>query len=181
MPPRSRCGRSRSSRTRAGVADTADPLGGSYYIEALTDELEARALELIARIDELGGAVAAIEAGFVQAEIEAVGVRVDTMPSRPGDGDRRRQRVRRGRGSSRSSSIGSTPQSERARSSARGRSAPAATGRGRARRSPRVRESARGAENMLPSLREALRALCTVGEICTVLREEWGMYDRRRC
>src|SRR5216110_2114083 len=49
---------------------TADPLGGSYFIEALTDELEARAWELIERVDELGGAVVAIEQGFVQDEIE---------------------------------------------------------------------------------------------------------------
>ena len=44
----------------------------------------------------------------------------------------------------------------------------------------RVREAARGTENMLPSLREALRTRCTVGEICNVLRDEWGMYDRQR-
>ena len=55
----------------AGGTDTADPLGGAYFIEALTDELETRAQELVERIDEMGGAVAAIEAGFVQAEIEA--------------------------------------------------------------------------------------------------------------
>src|SRR5438067_6200383 len=54
----------------AGATDTADPLGGSYFVEALTDELEARAWELLARIDELGGAVEAIERGFVQEEIE---------------------------------------------------------------------------------------------------------------
>src|SRR3954452_4262971 len=54
----------------AGTTDTADPLGGSYYLEALTADLEQRATELIARVDELGGAVAAIEAGFVQGEIE---------------------------------------------------------------------------------------------------------------
>src|SRR5213596_887222 len=53
-----------------GGTDTADPLGGSYFIEALTDELEAKAWELIERVDELGGAVAAIEQGFVQDEIE---------------------------------------------------------------------------------------------------------------
>src|SRR5881227_1886919 len=57
-------------QNEAGTTDTADPLGGSYYIEALTDELEARAWELIEHIDELGGAVAAIEQGFVQGEIE---------------------------------------------------------------------------------------------------------------
>ena len=48
----------------AGDTDTADPLGGSYFVESLTDELEERARELIERIDELGGAVAAIEAGL---------------------------------------------------------------------------------------------------------------------
>ena len=55
----------------AGTTDTADPLGGSYFVEALTDELEQQARALIARIDDLGGAVSAIEQGFVQAEIEA--------------------------------------------------------------------------------------------------------------
>src|SRR5437763_6804732 len=54
----------------AGGTDTADPFGGAYFIEALTDELEAKAWELIERVDELGGAVAAIEQGFVQDEIE---------------------------------------------------------------------------------------------------------------
>src|SRR5205809_1323280 len=54
----------------AGGTDTADPLGGSYFIEALTDELEERARELIERVDELGGAVAAVEQGFVQEEID---------------------------------------------------------------------------------------------------------------
>src|ERR687884_376551 len=54
----------------AGATDTADPLGGAYFIESLTDELEQRASELIGRVDELGGAVAAIEQGFVQQEIE---------------------------------------------------------------------------------------------------------------
>src|SRR5436189_150496 len=52
------------------TTETADPLGGSYYIEALTDELEQKASELIERVDELGGAVAAVEQSFVQAEIE---------------------------------------------------------------------------------------------------------------
>ena len=54
-----------------GVANTVDPFGGSYAIEAMTDELEKRALAYIKKIDELGGAVAAIEQGFVQREIES--------------------------------------------------------------------------------------------------------------
>jgi methylmalonyl-CoA mutase N-terminal domain/subunit len=54
-----------------GIADAIDPLAGSYYIESLTDEIESEALELIGKIDEFGGAVAAIQAGFQQREIEA--------------------------------------------------------------------------------------------------------------
>jgi methylmalonyl-CoA mutase, N-terminal domain len=53
----------------SGVAQTVDPLGGSYYIEALTNEVEAKAWEYINRIDEMGGAIAAIEAGYIQQEI----------------------------------------------------------------------------------------------------------------
>src|SRR3954451_23401995 len=59
----------------AGGTDTADPLGGSFFIEALTDELEQKARELIARVDELGGAVAAVEQRFVQGEIEEAAFR----------------------------------------------------------------------------------------------------------
>ena len=54
-----------------GVTNTADPVGGSFYIEALTDRLESGALEYIGRIDAMGGALRAIEAGFMQAEIQS--------------------------------------------------------------------------------------------------------------
>ncbi len=53
----------------SGIADTADPLGGSYFIESLTDEIEKSAWELIEQVDALGGSVAAIEQGFMQQEI----------------------------------------------------------------------------------------------------------------
>src|SRR4249919_587483 len=59
----------------AGTTDTADPLGGSFYVEALTDELETRAWELIERVDSLGGAVEAVDRGFVQGEIESAAFR----------------------------------------------------------------------------------------------------------
>ncbi len=59
----------------AGVGDTVDPLAGSYYIESLTDQVEAEALQLIEQIDELGGAVAAIDAGFQAGEIEEAAYR----------------------------------------------------------------------------------------------------------
>ncbi len=54
----------------SGVVDTVDPLGGSYFVESLTDEVEEGAWGYLRRIDEMGGAVAAIEAGFMQGEIE---------------------------------------------------------------------------------------------------------------
>jgi methylmalonyl-CoA mutase N-terminal domain/subunit len=53
----------------SGIADTADPLGGSYFIENLTDEIESKAIEIIAKIDALGGSVNAIEQGYIQNEI----------------------------------------------------------------------------------------------------------------
>jgi len=53
----------------SGVTDTADPLGGSYFIESLTDEVEKAAWQLIKQIDEMGGSVSAIEQGFIQNEI----------------------------------------------------------------------------------------------------------------
>src|SRR5207244_13004575 len=66
-------------RHEAGTTATADPLGGSYFVEALTDEPEARARALIERIDERGGSVAAIEERFVQGEIEEAAYRYATQ------------------------------------------------------------------------------------------------------
>jgi methylmalonyl-CoA mutase N-terminal domain/subunit len=159
---------------------TADPLGGSYYIEALTDELEARALELIDRIDELGGAVAAVEAGWVQAEIEAAAYGWTTAVE---SGERTIVGVNAFAETSAGESIellrpdpdAERRQVERTRAV---REACDATAAERAR--ARVREAAQGSDNMLPSLREALAAHCTVGELCTVLREEWGAYSGSR-
>ena len=59
-----------------GVAETVDPLGGSYYVESLTDELERLATEIIEKVDAMGGAVAAIEAGYYQDEIHEAAFRI---------------------------------------------------------------------------------------------------------
>ena len=160
----------------AGTTDTADPLGGAYFIEALTDELEQQARALIARVDELGGAVTAIERGFVQAEIEAsafryqreveggervvVGVnaftddhgeRVVVLQVDPAIEQRQRERTARVRAE---------------RHPARATSA-----------LDEVRRIAATDDNILPPMREALRQGGTVGEICGVLRELWGTHD----
>lgn len=59
----------------SGVADTVDPLGGSYYIEWLTDQIETQAADYIDRIDKLGGALQAVEQGFIQREIQETAYR----------------------------------------------------------------------------------------------------------
>ena len=165
-------------QTEAGTTGTADPLGGSYYIESLTDELEARAWELIGRVDELGGAVAAVEQGFVQNEIEAsayawqqavesgerviVGVneyvaeREAPIELQTIDPAAERRQLER---------------TARVRAERNADEAAAAL--------ERVREAARGTDNLVFPLRDALRARCTIGELCGVLRVEWGEHDKR--
>jgi methylmalonyl-CoA mutase N-terminal domain/subunit len=163
----------------AGGTDTADPFGGSFFIESLTDELEKRARELIARVDELGGAVAAVEQGFVQGEIEDAayryarevegGERVIVGVNRYEEAEPEEIELHR-----------IDPDAERRQHDR--------TARVRAKRDSvaaesaltRVRDAAGGTENLLPPLREALRARCTIGEICNVLRDEFGMYDAQR-
>jgi methylmalonyl-CoA mutase, N-terminal domain len=163
-------------RHEAGGTDTADPLGGSYFIEALTRELEERAWELIEAIDELGGAVAAVEQGFTQHEIEeaafeherqvGAGEKVIVGVNRFAEGDEEPIELHH-----------LDPEAER-RQAERTRRVRAQRDSGAAQAAiARVREVARGAENLLPPMREALAASCTVGEICEGLRAELGTYD----
>jgi methylmalonyl-CoA mutase N-terminal domain/subunit len=160
----------------AGGTDTADPLGGSYFIESLTEELEARAWELIERIDELGGAVAAVEQGFVQDEIDQAafrwqqeiesGERVIVGVNRFTEGDEESIELHRLDPEAEKRQLERTARVRADRNAQEAEAALAA-----------VRETARGEANLLVPMREALRARCTIGEICNVLREEFGMYD----
>jgi methylmalonyl-CoA mutase, N-terminal domain len=163
----------------AGTTSTADPLGGSFYIEALTDELEARAWELIERVDELGGAVEAIEQGFVQAEIEAASFRWQQEVEA---GDRVIVGVNRYAAETEEQiellSIDPAAEQRQLERTARLRADRDAAGAAAA--LAHVQDAARSTENMLDPMREALRAGCTIGEICGALREEWGEYDRPR-
>src|SRR5581483_9122526 len=159
-----------------GLTNAVDPLGGSYYVEALTDENETRAWELIDRVQEAGGAVAAIESGFVQREIEAAAYSWTTAVE---SGERVIVGVNAYAGDEeaqielhRLDPAAERRQVERTRRVRAGRDDAAATAA-----LGSVRSAARGSENMLPPLREALAAWCTVGEVCGVLREEWGTYD----
>jgi methylmalonyl-CoA mutase N-terminal domain/subunit len=162
----------------AGSTDSADPLGGSYFIEALTGELENHAMELIERIDTLGGAVAAIEQGFVQAEIEEASYRHQLEVEA---GERVIVGVNRFQEEADARTVEllridpeiERRQRERTRAVRAGRDGAAVEKALEA-----VRETARGSENLLPTMREALALQATIGEICTVLREEFGTFDK---
>jgi methylmalonyl-CoA mutase, N-terminal domain len=160
----------------AGGTDTADPLGGAYFVDSLTVELEERARELIERIDELGGAVEAIEQGFVQREIEeaafaheravAAGEKIVVGVNRYAEAGGEEIELHR-----------LDPEAER-RQVERTRRVRAERDAAAAERAlARVREVARGTANLLPPMREALAARGTVGEICNALRDEFGEYD----
>jgi len=163
----------------SGVTDTVDPLAGSYFLETLTNEVESAALAYIARIDALGGAVAAIEAGFMQDEIEqaayeyakavesgdqvVVGVNrfveeeagdPDVFPLDPSLQAGQVERLRALRASRDQAGVD------------------AALGD--------VRAAARGTQNLLIPMREALRRLATLGEVSDVLREVFGEYRPSR-
>jgi methylmalonyl-CoA mutase N-terminal domain/subunit len=163
----------------AGTTDTADPLGGAYFVEALTAEIEERALELIDRIEELGGAVAAVEQGFVQHEIEEAAFRyaqevesggrvivgVNTF-TEDDSGEVELQRI--------------DPENERRQFARTARVRAERDGAAAERALADVRAAAVGTTNLLVPMREALRVRCTVGEICGTLRELYGTYDSHR-
>ena len=163
----------------AGGTDTADPFGGSYFIEALTDELEAKAWELIERIDELGGAVSAVEQGFVQGEIEQAafrwqqevesGERVIVGVNRFTEGEEEPIELHR---------LDPAAEQRQLERTARVRAERNAADVERAMET--VRDAARGEGDLIVPMREALRARATVGEICNALRDEFGTYDAQR-
>ena len=155
---------------------TVDPFAGSYAVESMTDDVADAADALMARIEDLGGAVAAIEQGFQKAEIErsayqvtreidagervVVGVNKFTVPSDepyellPVDPEIEQAQARRL----------ATLRSERDDDEFR-------------RRLDDLKKAATGSQNLLVPLREALRHRATVGEVCDALREVWGTYQ----
>ena len=158
----------------SGAADTVDPFAGSYYVEALTADVERRAQTLIARVDELGGAVKAIE--FVKGEIEesAFGYHeryrteqdVVVGVNRYVEDDAEVEETLR-----------VDPATERAQVERLAAYKAARDGEAVSARLAALRETAGGTGNLLPPIREALRARCTVGEVCGALREVFGEYQ----
>src|SRR5919206_554380 len=160
-----------------GVANTVDPLGGSYFIEALTKQMEDGALDYFEKIDAMGGMVESIEKGFPQREIQEsayqyqkavergdqtiVGVNKYSMEGEPAEvpilviNEAVRER-----------------QLQRLEETQTRRDAGAV-----ANSLERLRRAARDGENTMPATIEAVRAYATLGEICDALRDVYGLYE----
>jgi methylmalonyl-CoA mutase N-terminal domain/subunit len=154
---------------------TADPLAGSYAIESMTDQIAAAAAELMDRVEDLGGAVAAIERGFQKAEIETAAYRVAREID---DGERVVVGVNRftadGEEPYQPLRMDPAIEAEQAERLARlrGRRDSGAVNRAIS----ALKSAAEGADNVLYPLRDALRSDATLGEVCDALREVWGEY-----
>lgn len=160
----------------SGLADVVDPLGGSYYVEAMTNAIEAEAKEYIRKIDEMGGAVEAIDKGYIQKEIQdsayawqmavesgektIVGINKFTMEEPPVEGLLKVD-----------SSAGEFQKNKLAKVKAE-------------RDNAKVQEELKKLEvaaadeevNLMPVILDCVRAYCSLGEICGVLRKVFGEY-----
>jgi methylmalonyl-CoA mutase N-terminal domain/subunit len=155
---------------------TVDPFAGSYAVEAMTDEVEAATLELMSRVEDMGGAVAAIERGFQKSEIErtaylnaqeidrgervVVGVNKFITPA-----DEHYDPLR----------VDPSIEEDQAKRLTQLRADRSADDVRRA--LDDVRRAGDGADNVVYPMRSALAARATVGEVCNALREVWGVYE----
>ncbi|MEN9980138.1 MAG: methylmalonyl-CoA mutase family protein [candidate division WOR-3 bacterium] len=162
-----------------GVADTVDPLAGSYFVESLTDEIERRAQELIDEIERRGGAVRAIEQGFIQERIAESAYRYQQEVER---GERIVVGVNRFQDAV-EPQLKLLKVDERLAEKRRVLLAAYRQRRDNRlveERLKQVRETAQSDANLMPAIIEAVRAGCTLGEISDALRAVFGEYDRVR-
>jgi len=161
----------------AGVVETADPLGGSWFVEELTKEIEQRARDYIAKVDEMGGAVKAIE--YMQGEIEqAAYEELKAIESKQRQVIGVNTQIETDEQSAELLRVDpaiQTEQMERVRVVRANRDQVAAK-----QALEDLRDAAKGTDNLLPPMREALRVMATVGEVCGVMRDVFGMYKPRR-
>jgi methylmalonyl-CoA mutase N-terminal domain/subunit len=162
----------------SGVTDTVDPLGGSYFVETLTNEIEERAGEYLDKIEGMGGAVAAIEAGFYQDEIHEAAFRITKGVE---DGSRVVVGVNRFVDPDDETPIqaideeGVRRQVQQLHDLRAGRDDAAVQ-----RALEAIEDTARGTDNLLHPVKEALRARATLGEVSDVLRRVFGEYHPSR-
>jgi methylmalonyl-CoA mutase N-terminal domain/subunit len=177
----------------SGVADTVDPLAGSYAVESLTDEIEKRARELIGKVEQMGGVVPAIEQGFMQNEIadsaykyqQAVekGQRIVVGVNKYEEGvkESRSQGVQReDDGKPGLKLLKVDPELGKRRAAELGRFKQARNGQQVSQALARVGATAATDGNLMEPIVEAVRLGCTVGEISDALRSVFGEYDRLR-
>ena len=158
-----------------GVTDTIDPFAGSYYVEKLTDEIEAAAQELLDKVEDMGGAVAAIESGYMQQEIQEAAVRQQREIE---DGRRVVVGVNKFQSDEeapptifRVNTEVADTQLERLAALRKERDSAAAEAA-----LAKLRETASGEDNLMPAILEAVKAYATLGEICGELRAVFGEY-----
>ena len=158
-----------------GVAETVDPLGGSYYVEALTDELEQAATAIVEKVDAMGGAVPAIEAGYYQDEIHEAAFRIQRGIE---TGDRVVVGVNRFvDADGKPVELQGISAEETAKQIERLADLRASRDRGSVDAAlADVEQTARGTGNLLPPMREALRRRATLGEVSDALRAVFGEY-----
>jgi len=159
----------------SGVAAVADPLGGSYYVEALTDQVEEEALRIMAEVDERGGAVAAIESGWMQRRIAESAYR---LQKRVESGERAVVGVNRFQtdGVDPVEIVKIGPKHQEAQIAALRRLRTERDNGAVERCLDRLEEAARGTDNLMYPLKEALAAYVTIGECCDRLRQVFGEY-----
>ena len=158
-----------------GAADTVDPLAGSYYVEWLTGELEAQAQSILDRVEDIGGAVSAIEGGYMQSEIQEASVayqrevesgeRIVVGVNQYVDEDEDATPIFRPNTTVIDAQLKRLAQVRGARDEAAVGSSLAG-----------LREAARGDTSLMEPVLDAVRSYATLGEMCGVLREEWGEY-----
>ena len=159
----------------AGVADTVDPLAGSYLIENLTDEIERRSMDYIERIDELGGALEAVESGFMQAEIQEAAYQAQMRIESGED-------LVVGVNSYQSDEASDVEILSVAPAVEEAQRAHVALVRSRRDQGQadkllaRLGKISQGSDNLMPILIECVEADVTLGEICGELRTKWGEY-----
>jgi len=157
----------------SGVTETPDPLAGSYYVESLTNQLEAAANEYLQEIEALGGTLAAIEAGYQQRQIQEAAYQVqravETGAKIVVGVNKFRDEETTTPSIQKIDPEGERRQCERVRKVRADRD-PATWATAMA----RLEECARGEENLLPPIIEAVKAYATVGEVCDRLRSVWG-------
>jgi methylmalonyl-CoA mutase N-terminal domain/subunit len=159
----------------SGVTSTVDPLAGCFYVEKLTDEIEAEAQAIIAKIDALGGVVPAIEQGYVQKAIEESAYRY-------GQSIESGERVIVGVNKFQSDKAPSfdlfeVPEETQNRQVSKLKQTKQGRNPGKVEAALKAVEvAARGEDNLMPPILEAVKAYCTVGEICKTLAGVFGEY-----